>query len=145
MEEETKRRFRKLFQEQMRAAELPEPEDAAKLTRAVLKGDSLKEAEVFPNVTILVMYERFEHYLGILPEPTPQESNKLEAELKQMVYKLRNQVLATGKKFPHDPGGAPKKLSAEQKKRASKLVGQLMGEGDTYAEAVANIAQRFQV
>ena len=79
------------------------------------------------------------------PEPTPEELQVLLKNVPQISYFMREDITALRKVLPHPPGGAPSKLNAQERKKAVRLVGTLMGQGDNYAEAVAKIAARFGV
>jgi len=54
-------------------------------------------------------------------------------------------VLEHSKKLPHRPGGAPRKLTLEQKNKASELVGIFMGRGSSFREALSQVARKFKV
>jgi uncharacterized protein YoaH (UPF0181 family) len=65
--------------------------------------------------------------------------------MKDLRYQFTDMLLEAGKKSPHRPGGAPPKLTSKQRKKACELVGILMGQGDSYSEAVEKVALRFNV
>jgi hypothetical protein len=114
-----------------------------KIVDGTLELPSLDEVmEIGASIGI---WSEIEQGLRKQPEPTQQELEELIRRAPQLPHMVRKLLPKLRKAIPHDPGGAPAKLDAKQKARAVQLVGTLMGRGDSYSEALQNVATRFGV
>ena len=116
--------------------------------RKAMKDGSLEiegYEEAMKYGTAFGIWPEIEEGLRKLPEPTGPELQNLIKNVPEIQYSVRRLLPQIRKLIPHPRGGAPTKLDAKQKTRAVQLVGTLMGRGDTYSEALQNVAIRFGV
>jgi hypothetical protein len=144
MDPRTAKRILDALREEFREAGFPQPEEAVEIARSALTKKE-EGVNLLASSIVLGFWEEFIQGLKEAPEPTSEALNEQLMKLKDLRYQFRDRLLDAGKKTPHRPGGAPPKLTSKQRKQATELVGILMGQGDTYSEAVEKIARRFDV
>jgi len=145
LEEKTKQRIKEEIEKHFDTVFL-RSEETAVVEKGFRAGTLVGDLhDALKNYGAIGVWREIESALSARPEPTTEKLDELLANVPQLVYMLRDQALALRKALPHRPGGAPSKLTAEEKKKAVRLVGTLMGQGDNYSEAVAKIAERFGV
>jgi hypothetical protein len=146
---QTVRELLDAFRQELRAAGLPQPEDVARTAKSIENLEeqvlAMQPDEAVSQAYVANTYKIIEEILRKLPEPSPDGYRRLMSKMKQTRYLQRDWILELVKKMPHRPGGAPAKLTPQQKTRVCKLIGSLTGEGDTYAEAVEKVAKSFEV
>lgn len=107
----------------------------------------------FPNLTnfeeqlaLIDTEEKFKAFLLAQPEPSPERVEKDLKWLKERLPLLRELMIARSRKLPHDPGGAPKKLSTiEEQQKVREEIKNLRGPGTKLVDIYARIARRHDV
>jgi hypothetical protein len=84
-------------------------------------------------------------FLEKLPEPKPENFEKLLAFMRTLPYFLRAQLQAAAKDLPPSPGGRPRGLTPDQSREVCQQIGQLYGEGVDLANAKRRMALRYGV
>jgi hypothetical protein len=84
-------------------------------------------------------------FLLNLPDPKPEEFEKVVAFLKALPYVLRGLLQEAAKGLPPSPGGRPHGLTPDQSREVCRQIGQLYGEGVDLAEAKLRMARRYGV
>lgn len=84
-------------------------------------------------------------FLEKLPEPKPENFEKLLAFMRTLPYFLRAQLQAAAKDLPPSPGGRPRGLTPNQSREVCQQIGQLYGNGVDLANAKRRIALRYGV
>lgn len=144
MDEATKKKILDVLLEETASAKLPSPDPSAGIRRVNVA--SVRDADPALQIMVSQLYAQIEAQWDRESEPSPKElENLLERLRGKFRYKLRDVTLMVGKKMPHRPGGAPKKLKPADSARMLRLLGQCIESGDTYPEAVGKMAKRFQV
>jgi DNA invertase Pin-like site-specific DNA recombinase len=83
--------------------------------------------------------------ISSLPEPKPENFEKLLAFMRTLPYFLRAQLQAAAKDLPPSPGGRPRGLTPDQSREVCQQIGQLYGEGVDLASAKRRMALRYGV
>lgn len=84
-------------------------------------------------------------FLENLPEPKPENFEKVLTFLQTLPYLLRGLLQDAAKALPPSPGGRPRGLNPEDSREVCKQIGQLYGEGVELAEAKRRMAMRYGV
>jgi hypothetical protein len=79
------------------------------------------------------------------PDPRPEEMEGLLALIRTMPYLFRSSFQNATKSLPPSPGGRPRELNHEQRKKICLQIGQLYGLGLELRDAQKRIAQRYKV
>ena len=80
-----------------------------------------------------------------LPEPKPENFEKVLAFLRTLPYFLRAQLQTAAKDLPPSPGGRPRGLTPEQSREVCRQIGLLYSEGVDLADAKRRMALRYGV
>lgn len=84
-------------------------------------------------------------FLENLPEPKPENFEKVLTFLQTLPYLLRGLLQDAAKALPPSPGGRPRGLRPEDNREVCKQIGQLYGEGVELADAKRRTAMRYGV
>jgi hypothetical protein len=84
-------------------------------------------------------------FLLKLPDPNPEEFEKVLAFVRTLPYFLRGLLQQAAKGLPPSPGGRPHGLTPDQSREVCKQIGQLYGEAVDLADAKLRTAQRYGV
>jgi hypothetical protein len=82
-------------------------------------------------------------YLLNLPDPKPEDFEKVVTFLGTLPYLLRGLLQEAAKGLPPPPGGRPHGLNPDQCREVCRQIGQLYGEGVELAEAKLRMARRY--
>lgn len=145
LEEATQRKLLDVVLSECRAAGLPSLEEAQRIRRGA-KSDHPLDRPLAAAMTTIQLWSLVKEQFGREPEPAPEQFRQIcEKVVGQMRYLLRDCFLEFGKSMPHRPGGVKKKLTRAEAKRVLKLVADCVKSGNTAAQAVKMVAERFDV
>lgn len=145
MKDETRKLILEAIKEEFRAMNLPDPEEALIMRREGSEGKTPTQFNGYEIGLSIGLWQHIEADLNRMPELTDHSRQEVLSKIRGKIrYMVRDAMLHIAHEMPHRSGGRPA-IAEELKKKAVQLVGYLMGEGDTYPEAVTKAALRFDM